>query len=70
MVKKQNLPAVIRSGNLARHMMITSNLAFLGVKLYHSELYAALAISMLWGNNEIHWQLEILLPLTKQYWKQ
>ena len=49
MVNQQNLPAVIISGDdLARHMIIMSNLAFSGEKLYHSQSYAVSATSALW----------------------
>ena len=48
MVNQQNLPAVSFSGDeTARHMIIVSNLAFLGGKLYHSQLYAVSAIPIL-----------------------
>ena len=48
MVNQQNLPAVSFNGDaLARHIIIKSNLASLGGKLYHSQWYAVSATPVL-----------------------
>ena len=48
MVNQQNFPAVSFNGDETdRHIIIRSNLASLGGKLYHSQLYAVSAISIL-----------------------
>lgn len=50
MENAQNFPAVIRRGCFARFIIITSNIASLAGKLYHSQSYAARIIDTLYNN--------------------